>query len=309
MNTHSSIAAEEALEAAGPSDPDAERTEQLLRALARLTELGMVLAERLVAQATVDDVAPTDAGEVSTAFAKVARGMRMTVMLETRLLKARRLRRDGLEAAHEAKLAAMREARWAEEREAENERIETQQKAIDEAVKDIIRAERPEGYERERLFDRLGRVWVKDLGAYEKLVRSGGQSLYDEMGGEDALVSKQIAAFCEALGLTPDWDLWKDSDWAIEEAEDEAEGSPYAAPHQTPLPSGEVSSPLPPRLQRSRAIDVALVEIDLGLLGRQGRRVAEALAVVAADLLQPARPPRRSPRPRPPPPGPGRGPG
>jgi len=223
------MAAEAALEAEGPVDPDGERTEQLLRVLARLTELGMVLAERLVAQATADEAAPVDAGEVSGAFAKISRGVRMTVMLETRLLKERRLRRDGLEAAHEAKLQALREARWTEEAAEENERIETQQNAIDEAVKDMIRAERPEGYERERLFDRLDRVWVKDLDAYRKLVLSGGQSLYDEMGGEDAPVSKLIAAFCKALDLTPDWDRWKDSDWAIEEAEDEAEGSPYAA--------------------------------------------------------------------------------
>jgi hypothetical protein len=121
MNTHTDITAEdalegEALEAEGPFDPDGERAEQLLRVLGRLTELGMVLAERLVAQVTApetaDDAAPIDAGEVAGAFAKISRGVRMTMMLESRLLKERRLRRDGLEAAHEAKLAAMREARW-----------------------------------------------------------------------------------------------------------------------------------------------------------------------------------------------------
>ena len=247
MNAHADIAEETRADASdqdagGPGapvfDPDGERTEQLLCVLARLTELGMVLAEKLVAQATADEATAVDVGEVGSAFAKISRGVRMTVMLETRLLKERRLRRDGLEAAHEAKLQAMREARWskeaAEAQEEENERVEKQQNAIDEAVKDMIRAERPEGYERERLFDRLDRVWVKDLDAYRKLVLSGGQSLYDEMGGEDAPVSKLIAAFCKALDLTPDWDRWKDSDWAIEEAEDEAEGSPYAAPKTGP---------------------------------------------------------------------------
>ena len=234
MNTHTDISAEEALEAEGPLGPDGERETQLLCVLARLTELGMVLAEKLVAQATADEATAVDVGEVGAAFAKVSRGVRMTVMLETRLLKERRLRRDGLEAAHEARLQAMREARWAEEAAEENERVEKQQNAIDEAVKDMIRAERPEGYERERLYDRLDQVWVKDLDAYGKLVLSGGQSLYGEMGGEDALVSKQIAAFCKALDLTPDWDLWKDSVWAREEAEDEAEGSPYATPKTGP---------------------------------------------------------------------------
>jgi hypothetical protein len=243
MNAHADITAEEALEAAGPFDPDGERAEQLLCVLARLTELGMVLAERLVAQAAADEAAPIDAGEVGGAFAKISRGVRMTVMLESKLLKERRLRRDGLEAAHEAKLQTMREARWAEERAAmqadEDERSERRQTAIDEAIKDVIRAERPEGFERERLFERLDRVWVKDLNDYEKLILSGKLSLYDETGGEDALVSEQIAAFCKALSLKPDWDLWKDSFWAREEAEDEAEGSPYAATYQIPLPEGE----------------------------------------------------------------------
>ena len=206
----------------------------------------MVLAEKLVAQATADASAPIDGnldiGEVSGAFAKISRGVRMTVMLESKLLKDRRLRRDGLEAAHEAKLAALREARWARENaeaEAEeNERIERRQAAIDEAVKDVIRAERPEGPERERLLERLDRVWVKTVADFDKLLSSGGVSLYDEMGGEDALVSKQVAAFCKALGLKPDWGRWKDSFWAIEEAEDEAPGSPYAARPGTGPPDG-----------------------------------------------------------------------
>jgi hypothetical protein len=215
--------------------------------LARLTELGMVLAERLVARVTADEDAAVDAGEVSSAFAKISRGVRMTVMLEAKLLKARRLRRDGLEAAHEAKLQAMREARWARERAQEqaeeNERVEKQQNAIDEAVKDMIRAERPEGYERERLFDRMERLWKGDPAAFERFDPKADMGLYLEMGGEDALVSKQIAAFCKALDLKPDWDLWKDSFWAVEEAEDAAEGSPYAAKHETPLPEGEGTNP------------------------------------------------------------------
>jgi len=229
MNTHSSISAEEALEAEGPLDPDGVRAEQLLRVLARLTELGMVLAEKLVAQATApettDDAAPIDSGEVGAAFAKISRGVRMTVMLESKLLKERRLRRDGLEAAHEAKLQAMREARWAKElaeaEAEERERIVKRESAIDEAVKDVIRAERPEGYERERLFERLKACWTIDWSDYS--------SVYIDNGGEDVPISKQIAAFCKALGLTPDWNRWKDSFWAIEEAEEEAPGSPYAA--------------------------------------------------------------------------------
>jgi hypothetical protein len=242
MNTHSSIAAEDALEAEAPPDPDGEREGQLLRVLARLTELGMVLAERLVAQVTADEpangAAPIDAGEVGTAFAKISRGVRMSVMLEAKLAKERRLRLNGLEAAHEAKLAALREARQAEERaqaEAdEDERAEQRRAAVHDGVSDVIRAERPEGLERERLFDRLDRLWTVDIETDPYVPHS----LYLDGGGEDALVSEQIAAFCKVLGLKPDWERWKDSFWAVEEAEDEAKGSPYAAPHGTGPPDG-----------------------------------------------------------------------
>ena len=238
MNTHSSITTEEALEAEAPLDPDGEREGQLLRVLGRLTELGMVLAERLVAQVTADAAAPIDAAEVGTAFAKISRGVRMSVMLEAKLAKERRLRLNGLEAAHEAKLAAMREARLAKERaEAdaeEDERAERRRAAVDDGVRDVIRAERPEGLERERLFDRLDRLWTVDIETDPYVPHS----LYLDGGGEDALVSEQIAAFCKALGLKPDWERWKDSFWALEEAEDEAKGSPYAAPHGTGPPDG-----------------------------------------------------------------------
>jgi len=232
MNAHADIAAEEALQAAAPSDPEGERAERLLRVLERLTELGMVLAERLVARVTADETAegaaPIDAGEVGAAFAKISRGVRMTVMLEAKLAKERRLRLDGLEAAHEAKLQALREARLTKARaraEAEeDERSDKHSAAIREGVRDVIRAERPEGFERERLFDRLEDLWKIEF----ETDPDGFRSLYIDVGGETAPISKQIAAHCRALGLKPDWDLWKDSVWALEEAENGEPGSPYA---------------------------------------------------------------------------------
>src|SRR5579863_8598036 len=43
---------------------------------------------------------------------------------------------------------------------------------------------------------------------------------------------------------------------------------------------------LPPRLHRGGPVDVAFVEVDLGLGGGERRRVAVTLAVVAAELEQ-----------------------
>ena len=40
-------------------------------------------------------------------------------------------------------------------------------------------------------------------------------------------IGASIARICASLGLTPDWSLWEDEDWAIEEAETDAPGSPY----------------------------------------------------------------------------------
>ncbi len=230
MNTHAPILAEEAaaqtaLGADAPFDPDGARTERHLRVLERLTDLGMALAEGLAARVKADDF---DAGEISdigTAFAKISRGVRMTVMLEEKLAKAWRLRQAGIAEKHEAGLQERLEAEWAVEREADNGRVAKRQQALDDAVKDVIRAERPEGYERERLFDRLEGLWKDDIDND----LSAPPSFYIQIGGDEALISEQIAAFCKALGLKPDWDLWKDSFWAMEEAEDGAIGSPYAA--------------------------------------------------------------------------------
>ena len=41
-----------------------------------------------------------------------------------------------------------------------------------------------------------------------------------------------------------------------------------------------------PRLDRRRAVGEGFVQIDLGLLGRQSGRIAEALAVMAAVIEQ-----------------------
>jgi len=42
-------------------------------------------------------------------------------------------------------------------------------------------------------------------------------------------IGETIAAFCKELGVKPDWDLWKDKPWAVDEARNQTPGSPYAA--------------------------------------------------------------------------------
>ena len=44
----------------------------------------------------------------------------------------------------------------------------------------------------------------------------------------DLPISELIARVCRDLGMIPDWSLWEEEDWAIEEAEARTPGSPYA---------------------------------------------------------------------------------
>jgi hypothetical protein len=251
MNTHASIAtgtasdvetdgADHVVDAA--FDPDAERTERHMRALARLTEIGMEMAEITAVQARAQrdlvntaERAEMKGGDFALAFAKVSRAVRMSIMLEDKLAVALRLRQAGIAERHRADRRARLEAERAREARAAEDRIDGRQDAIVDAVREVIRAERPERLEQERLMKSLDRLWGwnPDADIFSR------PELYIQTGGDEALVSEQIAAHCKALGLKPDWTLWKDEDWAVEEAEANTPGSPYARQPETPLPEGE----------------------------------------------------------------------
>jgi len=244
MNAHADIAAEGAApDAETPFDPDAVRTERHLFMLNRLGEIGMELAEVTAAQARVQrDVmagvsnpgalTPVGQGDFASAFAKISRSVRMTIMLEDKLAKALRLRQAGIAERHAANRRARLEAEWAREAQAAEDRIDDRQDAILDAVREVIRAERPERLEQEPLMRSLDRLWALDL---EGDVFAQ-PDLYIQTGGDAALVSKQIAVHCKVLGLKPDWERWRGSFWAVEEAERGAAGSPYAAGATGPPP-------------------------------------------------------------------------
>ena len=237
MNAHSDIALEAQSDSAdAPFDPDGERTERHMRDLARLTEIGMEMAEITAVQARAQRdlmaginnpaaLTPVGQGDFASAFAKLSRGVRQNIMLEDRLAQALRQRQAGLAERHKADRRARLEAEQARQARAAEDRINDRQDAIVDAVRDVIRAERPERLEQERLLNSLDRLWGWDPAA-DNYARP---EIYIQTGGDDALVSEQIAAHCRALGLKPDWGLWKDQDWAVEEAENGAKRSPYVA--------------------------------------------------------------------------------
>lgn len=41
----------------------------------------------------------------------------------------------------------------------------------------------------------------------------------DDLGFADRPIAEQVARICRDLGVTPDWSLWADEDWAIEGAQ------------------------------------------------------------------------------------------
>jgi hypothetical protein len=56
-------------------------------------------------------------------------------------------------------------------------------------------------------------------------------------------IGASVARLCAELGLTPDWSLWEDEDWAIEEAETDAPGSPYGRSWTEDLGRGAKDEP------------------------------------------------------------------
>jgi hypothetical protein len=212
-------------------DPDGARTARLLRVLERLTEIGMELAETLAVQAkgqrdlqSVADIAGVKEcieeriilevkGDFGTAFAKIARGVRLTVMLEDKLAKDWRLRQAGLEEEYEAR----RKENLIRRGQAHREYLVGRKDAVEEVVRETARRQRLDRESREQIDDALDAVWNDDR-------------FYDYHEHDDWSVSETIAAICKDFGLTPDWNEWRGEDWAIEEAKAGMPGSPYAKP-------------------------------------------------------------------------------
>ena len=240
MSTHASLAAETAsdVETDGAdhvvdaaSDPDGARTARHLRVLERLTEIGMELAETVAHQAKgqrdLQDVADRAGvkacieeriilevkGDFGTAFSKIARAVRLTVMLEDRLAKAWGLRQAGLE----ERLQTERKEAVIRAGQAYADHLFERQDTVSDAVRETARRQRLDRETRERIDRELYEIWDDDR-------------FYDYSEHDDWSIGETIAMICKDLGLKPDWGLWKDEDWAIEEAEANTPGSPYAKP-------------------------------------------------------------------------------
>jgi len=209
-----------------PVDPAIAVAERHLLMLARLGEIGMELAEavsRQVAaqnhlqdvgeQAGVTEVAGGEItlvvkGDFGLVFSRLTRAVRMTMAMELQVCETVKRLRAGLEAETAARAKAAAEA--------------------------AARAELHALYGRE---DRVCRVMRQAIKA-EIADKDAADSLYDEMAERldeddafedygDRPVGEIIALICREFGLHPDWSRWAGEDWAIEEADARAPGSPF----------------------------------------------------------------------------------
>ncbi|MGH6909290.1 MAG: hypothetical protein ACREEG_03815 [Phenylobacterium sp.] len=189
-----------------PDDPEGRapvsaaeaRRERQAAMLQELAEIGMQMAravrdEALARADAADEDAPRPASRFGNAdlglvYSRIARAVRQTLALETRL--AEDIEKARVEDAR-ARLGALRWA--AQERQTE----------IRDYVAEAIEAEAVEKKSSEREVERL----LDDL---DERIEAGD---YDDTL-DTASIGELVARICADLGVIPDWDLWDDHPWA-----------------------------------------------------------------------------------------------
>jgi hypothetical protein len=226
-------------EAAG--EPRAVIVRQL-QVLGELAELGLDIARAIARQAATE--APGEApaempgettrapqvvkGDVSLAYARVARAVRLTIALQSRLLQDLR----ALDEVAERHLHGGR-SNTARERKARVRRI--LDRVIDAEVGDAAEGDRLAGEVRERLEndDIYGDVLARPVGEI-------------------------VAMICRDLGLSPDWVRLAEEAWAQDEIAGGQAGSPFIPPRwRQPNPLGHdaatESDPMAPQAASPQA--------------------------------------------------------
>ncbi|MGZ6011372.1 MAG: hypothetical protein ACXWK0_06015 [Caulobacteraceae bacterium] len=211
--------------AAGEGCPSSGRHQQMLD---RLAEAGLEIA--LAIERRVKDAGPAqplaELNEAALAYARVARGVRMAILLQNELVQ-------GLEDAAEAARQAQ-----AHGREAHTERAVriVHRVARDHCRKDPFTVSALTRHARERLDD---------------------DDIYGLAAGRP--IGELVALICRDLGLQPDWDALAGEAWAQAEIAGGAEGSPFL---QDEDGAGEDDpDPLPPPRVRPASLQDTLAAL------------------------------------------------
>ena len=184
-------------------DPPEERHARDVRMLEALAEVGMDLARELrtrLLERTEGE------GELALAFTRVARAVRQTVALKHRLIGDRETRAAKAEAERMERPGV--DLGWVLGKQTPGA---VRKDTVRDLVESAIEAEFDE-HDAEALLDEVR----------ERL------DAYDAAEFVDRPIGEMMARICKDLGVTPDWSLFEDEDWAVEEARTQAPGSPYA---------------------------------------------------------------------------------
>jgi hypothetical protein len=184
-------------------DPREARAWRRVEMLERLAEMGMQLSMDLCRRVGegMSKGEPLEGAAVALEYSRLARAVRQTQALAARLDQDR----DALAKMFAAERAAREKAR--------EDRIEARRRAVRTAIRDAV--------------NRAGGPQRKINLAFEAL----GERLEDPREDDDFAdlpVSTLIARVCADIGVTPDWDLWKNEPWAAAEWRAATPGSPYA---------------------------------------------------------------------------------
>jgi hypothetical protein len=185
-----------------PDDPEgraAARTQRQLAMLQELAEIGMQIARAVRAEAlarveaAAEDApvrpSPFGRGDLGLIFSRIAKAVRQTLALETRIA-------EGIETARvERARAHVERVRSA---------FQERQDEVRDYVAEAIEAEAAEKGTPEREIERL----LDDL---DERLEDGD---YDEVL-PNLPIGDLVERICADLGVTPDWSLWEGQDWAI----------------------------------------------------------------------------------------------
>jgi hypothetical protein len=184
-----------------PSDV-AERRARHVAVLRELAEIGMDIARALRGQAEAD---PKASAGADLAFARIARAVRLTLALETRMAE------EGFAATQ--RLAAHQQSARERADFVERVRIGQRESTVHRLVAEAIEIE---GQETERA--EPDEVLLDALDEAMK-----GLDLSD-----DRCIGEIVATLCKDLGVTIDWTYCQDEHWAREERIHRPPGSPFA---------------------------------------------------------------------------------
>jgi hypothetical protein len=197
-----------------------------LRMLGELAEQGLEIGRAIERQARA--AAPGDGADLSAlamAHARAARAVRMSILLQSRLIA-------DLQAAEE------RAARGAAALASAQARRDPE----------YVHRARVEG-----IVERVAKAACgDDEDEIDRLVTEASERLDDEdIYGEvlDRPIGELVALICRDLGLEPDWSSLAEEAWAKVEIESGAEGSPFKGPSRRTRPppqAGEAALPSGP---------------------------------------------------------------